>query len=515
MSNTVPEEIKLARRVSTPIIAVTTPDQAGMTRNIIDSYTDNAPSIVVWDSARGLSAGNQQGAELMSERGIDGEMMANPVFALKAVIDMPARTLCIIQNAQDHLESFAVRQAISNCRDVMKGKRMTLVLMTPSIDLPESLSHDVMVIHDPLPNEEEIQSILIETVEAAKAATAIKEPTDEEIAKAVSSMKGLSTFEVEQATALTLDQLATLDAASMFERRNQFVENVKGLSVDRFDKTYADIKGVERAKWFFERLFDGPEAPHVILRIDELDKKLGGVQGDQERQGATQGDELNILLETMEDEKWSGTIHYGHPGCTKTMLSRATGPTFDVQTLVLDLGGTRSKYVGESESNIREAMRTIKAIGGERVYVMATCNELDTLRPELKRRFTDGVFFFDLPTPEERDDLWKYYMKAYNIEACHGFDDDGWTGAEIRNACRLAYRLGITLEDAQKEIVPIWLSDRSSIQNRQSNAANTYKCSQFEGVYQQRVADDRDKGFFRHVPSRVFEGDDIPKERMN
>ena len=64
---TVPEEIKLARRVSTPLIAVSTPDQAGMTRSVIESFNGNAPPIFVWDSARGLSAGNEQGGEGMLE----------------------------------------------------------------------------------------------------------------------------------------------------------------------------------------------------------------------------------------------------------------------------------------------------------------------------------------------------------------------------------------------------------------------------------------------------------------
>ena len=503
---TVPEEIKLARRVSTPLIAVSTPDQAGMTRSVIESFNGNAPPIFVWDSARGLSAGNEQGGEVMLEKSIDGEMLAHPVAALKAVMDMPPRTLCLMLNAQDHLENATVRQAISNCRDVMKGNRMTLVLMVPSVSLPESLSHDVMVIDDPLPDEAQIEAIVHETVEAAKAATAIKTPKRKDVAQAVASMKGLSAFEVEQATALTLDQLSSLDSKAMFERRNAFVENVKGLSVDRFDRTFSDVQGVERVKWFCDRLFKGPEAPHLILRIDELDKKLGG-SGDHDRQGATQGDELNILLETMEDENWSGVILYGHPGCTKTMLSRATGPTFGVQTLVLDIGGTRSKYVGESEANIREAMRTVKAIGGDRVYVMATCNELDSLKPELKRRFTDGVFFFDLPTPEERDALWEMYMKQYGLEAPPEFDDTGWTGAEIRNACWLAHRLDIPLAAAQKEVVPRFVAGHNQIENRQANAANTYKCSQFEGLYKRRPYDTR-AGVVRSKKSRVFAPDE-------
>ena len=487
---TVPEAIKVARRVSTPLIAVTTPDQAGMTRSIVESFNGNAPAIVVWDLARGLCAGNEQGRDMMLEKQIDGEMLVHPAAAIKVVMGMPPRTLCMLQNAQDHLHDPMTRQAISNCRDRMKGEQMTLVMMAPSVSLPESLSHDVMVIDDPLPDETQIEAIVTDTVKAAQVATAVKTPKKKDVAAAVSAMKGLSAFEIEQATALTLDQLSRLDAQSMAEQRNAMIENVKGLSVDRFGKTYQDIRGIERAKWFMERLFRGPEAPNVILRIDELDKKLGGMQEHMERQGATQGDELNVLLETMEDEGWSGQIDYGQPGSGKTLLGRTTGPTFGVQTLALDLGGTRSKYVGESEANVREAMRTVKAIGGNRVYVMATCNELDSLKPELKRRFTDGVFFFDLPTGVEREQLWSLYREAYKIaptedEGGKGvpFNDEGWTGAEIRNCCWLAYRLSLSVSEASKEIIPIFKADPDSVERRRLRAHGSFKSAHEEGIY--------------------------------
>jgi hypothetical protein len=491
---TVSQEVKLARRVSTPLIAVATPDQAGVTREIIESFNGQAPAIVVWDSARGMTAGNEAARQAMIDGKLDGEMLTHPVANLRAVLEMPERTMCIMQNAQDHLTEPVVRQAVSNCRDVMKGNRMTLVMMVPSVNLPESLAHDVMVIDDPLPDDKQIEAIVAQTVEAASAAKTIKRPTKAVIRDAVSSMKGLSGFEIDQATALTLDQFDRLDPKAMFERRNSFIENVRGLSVDRFAKTYADIRGNERAKWFCERLFNGPEAPHVILRIDELDKKLGGGTEQLERGGATQGDELNVLLETMEDEGWSGQIDYGQPGSGKTMLTRTTGPTFGVQTLSLDIGGTRSKYVGESEANIREAMRTVKAIGGNRVYVMATCNELDSLKPELKRRFTDGVFFFDLPDEVEREAMWELYTKMFGLSAVQlrevphpsqsaDVDDDGWTGAEIRNACWLAYRLDIPLIEAAREIIPIAKADPESVSRRRLRAHNTFKSAAKAGIY--------------------------------
>ena len=143
-----------------------------------------------------------------------------------------------MQNAQDHLTEPVVRQAVSNCRDVMKGNRMTLVMMVPSVDLPESLAHDVMVIDDPLPDDSQIKAIVLQTVEAASSAKAIKNPTEDVVRDAVAAMKGLSGFEIDQATALTLDQFDSLDPKAMFERRNAFIEACQLIGATRHTRTF-------------------------------------------------------------------------------------------------------------------------------------------------------------------------------------------------------------------------------------------------------------------------------------
>ena len=38
-----------------------------------------------------------------------------------------------------------------------------------------------------------------------------------------------------------------------------------------------------------------------------------------------------------------------------------------------------------------------------------------SLPPELRRRFTLGTFFFDLPLREERKAIWDIYFKNWNL----------------------------------------------------------------------------------------------------
>jgi hypothetical protein len=77
-----------------------------------------------------------------------------------------------------------------------------------------------------------------------------------------------------------------------------------------------------------------------------------------------------------------------------------------------------------------------------------------TLSPELRRRFTLGTFFFDLPKGEERHAVWKISESRYGV-AGQRPDDDGWTGAEIKECCREAYRLRMPITESARHVVPV------------------------------------------------------------
>ena len=57
------------------------------------------------------------------------------------------------------------------------------------------------------------------------------------------------------------------------------------------------------------------------------------------------------------------------------------------------------------------------------------------------RRFTLGTFFFDLPDAVEREAIWKVYLakSQFSDAAREHPNDEGWTGAEIKECCRKAW----------------------------------------------------------------------------
>jgi SpoVK/Ycf46/Vps4 family AAA+-type ATPase len=147
--------------------------------------------------------------------------------------------------------------------------------------------------------------------------------------------------------------------------------------------------------------------------------------------------------------------------------------------LRLDVGSLFGSYIGQSEANMRKALKTAEALapcilwidelekslgtntggtdGGTTarvfgaflnwmqektnpVFVVATANDVTQLPPEMLRkgRF-DELFFVDLPSREARDEIFRIHLQLkgrdpnkYEVEEL-GMSSDQFSGAEIES----------------------------------------------------------------------------------
>lgn len=178
-----------------------------------------------------------------------------------------------------------------------------------------------------------------------------------------------------------------------------------------------------------------------------------------------------------------GILLLGVPGCGKSLTAKCIASEWKQPLLKLDIGKVFQAEVGSSENNIRQALATAEAIapcvlwideiekglstsGGERdggtnsrvfstiltwmqerkkpVFVVATANKIESLAPELLRkgRF-DEIFFIDLPTPEERYNIFKIHLSKFHQNSIKNLDalvekTKGFNGAEIEETVKEA-----------------------------------------------------------------------------
>jgi hypothetical protein len=467
---------KAARRVATPLIAVRTPDPAATIDAIVS--TSNGSPMISWDIIRGLRGVSKNDATVSALANILGErdpsFFANPAEALTAIVGLPAKAIVFMLNAHRFLSNEAVAQAVWNLRDIFKGNGSTLVMLCPSITLPAELSQDVLVLDEPLPTTDELRTIITDTLKQAKLDA--PEPT---IVKAIDATCGLAAFPAEQATAMSCSKEG-LDTNALWERKRQQIEQTPGLSVWRGGQTFDSIGGNDNAKKFFRQVLAGEQPPRAIVFIDEIEKAMSGSAGDTS--GVSQ-EMLGTLLTYMQDKGATGVIAVGPPGAGKSEIAKAAGNTGNIPTIAFDLSGMKGSLVGESGANLRNALKVVEAVSQGRTLFIATCNSIGSLPPELRRRFSFGTFFFDLPDAEERAAIWSIYLDKFGIKKQEKPDDAGWTGAEIKMCCDLAYRLKTTLKDAAAFIVPVSRSAADQIEKLRTQANGRFISASKPGVY--------------------------------
>ena len=181
-----------------------------------------------------------------------------------------------------------------------------------------------------------------------------------------------------------------------------------------------------------------------------------------------------IFKHLREAEKYKislpkGILIIGMPGCGKSMIAKAVASEFGVSLLRLDISRLMGQYVGQSEANLRKALRTAEAAhpcvlwideiekafagssgrGGDDmlvmrlmghfltwmqeretpVYIVATAN--DVMRPEFMRkgRF-DDVYFVNFPNKEERKEIFRIKVSNYEKQK-DVFDTSDIKGKEL------------------------------------------------------------------------------------
>lgn len=482
-------EFTRAFRCSTPLVAVETPDPAAAISAIVsavESLATNPTGVfcVAWDIAGGLrcvvsnptvaKACEAKMRSAMFTDGIDATR-GNPLAMLDAANKVPANGVIFFQLADAFLHDPAVMQGVWNLRDLYASTGRCLVLLGSTFRLPASLKHDVHLLDDPLPGPEAIAAIIKQTTKDAKVKV-----TPEEVSDAAAALQGLSAFSAGQVLAIScLDN--KLDKPHLWERKRRAIEQTPGLSVWRGGESFDGIGGVANVKSFLSRVIAGPKKPEAVVFIDEIEKALAGSGSGGDSSGVSQG-LLQQLLTYMQDQAATGCIFIGPPGTCKSMVAKAAGHEAGCDTICLDMGGMKGSLVGESEQRMREALKVISAHSNGKSLWIATCNSIGALPPELRRRFTFGTFFFDLPDADERRAIWDIYAAKYKTKGPRP-EDEGWTGAEIRQCCDVAAALASPLTEAAQYVVPVSVSARDQIEALRTQASGRFLSASHPGTY--------------------------------
>lgn len=458
------EAIKQCRRTATPLVAITSTDPAVTRRKVLgavsDGTADKPAGKLTWDPAAGIAAATDAGKAVLTELEISpGQLKAAPEF-LQRVLAMPPRTLIVAVGLAQYAaqqadkDRFVVNQLLFNLRDALKVKACTLVLIDPAHRFDAIVQRDVWMLDDPPPTPDELG----ELAKLVFSKTVQREPEPAEVERAIAATRGLPASLSEQALYMAMRREG-LDFDDLWERKRVMIGQAPGLSVYRGKETFSDVAGYAQVKKWARLILQSPELkPNLVVFLDEAEKAMAGAtSGSGDNTGAAQGI-LQSFLTEMQDRRYHGGMFLGPPGSGKSAIAKALGNEAGCPTIIWDVNGMKSSGLGDTEAATRQAFATILAASGGRAFFVATCNRIETLPPEFRRRFKRGVFYFDLPTADERAAIWEHYLARFGLVQPlpgDGPNDAGWTGAEIEACCENAAYLRIPLKEAAQFIVPV------------------------------------------------------------
>ena len=499
-----PCALRPLRKRGVPLVAIETPDPAATQNNAVDSLANDETPAFSWDIVRGMRALNECGVttleKLLGDK--DPLILANATEALNVMAEnTPAKALFFFHNAhllmsQNGQPVLTSIQAIWNCRDKFAKKGATLVLLAPIFIIPPELSRDVVVLTEDLPSRDELARVVDDMCESAE----LEAPKDEERKGVIDTLTGLSKFEAEQTIALSFTK-SGIDRQELWKRKVRAIEQTQGLTVYRGKEKLADVAGNRNAIRLMSDTLRGKLDCTCIVFADELDKGMAAAGTDTS--GTTQ-DQNKALLSYLQDYDAIAALFLGPPGTGKTLLAKALSGEFNKPLIMLDLGALKGSLVGQSEQNMRQALRVIHAISEGKALWIGACNRDAGLPPELRRRFSYQLLYFDLPNRDEKDAAWNVHTQRLMFRGqtvClredqtdrSAVNDDGWTGAEIRNCALKAYAMDIPLKDAARTIVPISKSAGDLVTALRRSANGRYVSASQDGIYTYREQSEADE----------------------
>ena len=327
----------------------------------------------------------------------------------------------LIKNAEEEMKdakNIAYIKKIAETRYSSPDYNFTIIVVNEAETVPKELEKFTSILDIPNMSKDEIEKYILKFSKDNNIKV-----DEKDIGEVAISLKGLTKLEIDHVLNMIIESKNNISISGrdiIIKEKGQIIKKSSILEIIDFKEKIEDIGGLEGLKEWLK------SKAQIFRRLDEA-KKFG--------------------VDTPK-----GVLLVGMPGCGKSLAAKASARLFNVPLLRLDIGRLLGKYVGESEHNMRVALKTAESIspcilwideiekafaginqdGGasditkrlfgqfltwlqekeNTVFVVATANDITAFPPEFLRkgRF-DEVFFIDLPNEEEREKIFKIHLE--------------------------------------------------------------------------------------------------------
>jgi SpoVK/Ycf46/Vps4 family AAA+-type ATPase len=402
--------------------------------------TRERKKLVAWSYARGARGDGVRA----------GHAQRNPIAMLEAIAGLPDGTLVVLLDFHPYLTDPGVVRQLKELGHELESSTKSVILVSPTLRLPVELQKEVVVIDFALPDAALLASTL-RAISGSLPPDAIAELTTEDREQLVRGAQGLTVREFANVLAKALVTTGRIDRATIdlvnVEKR-QIIRKSGILDFYPVSESLGSIGGldvlkswlVQRGQAFTDRAREfGLPFPRGILIV--------GVQGcGKSLTAKAVADAWRLPLLRLD----MGRLFAGTVGSSEEHVRQAIALAESIAPAVLWIDELEKGLAGLASSNTSDGGTTARVIGTfltwmqekhKPIFVIATCNDISALPPELLRkgRF-DEIFFVDLPTHVERRAIFEIHIRRRGRDpGDHDLDalaaaTRGYSGAEIEEA---------------------------------------------------------------------------------
>lgn len=379
----------------------------------------------------------------------EGDSLQDPEAALTAIKRTTCKGVFVLCDFHPFLNNDHPRLVRLLKDIVLQYERVnrTIVLLSHALEPPPELRRHCACFALSVPGEEQILSIIREEAQAWSTQNNNQRvKTDKQtLDKIVANLRGLSQSDVRRLA--------------------------RGLIFDDGAISEDDLPEINRGKF---QLMD----MHGVLSYEYNTEQFSNVGGLHHLKQWLEQRQNAFLAADGTSDIPKGILLLGVQGSGKSLAAKSVAGLWGLPLLRLDFGALYNKFYGESEKNLREALKLAELMSpcvmwfdeiekgianqghddgtsqrvlgalltwmAERtkpVFVVATSNNISRLPPELIRKGRlDEIFFVDLPDVATREDIFTIHLRRRKhdpgqfavsqlAEAAEGF-----SGAEIEQA---------------------------------------------------------------------------------
>lgn len=468
--------------------------ESNLSKNPKDSTKETGRLFVTWDLADGFRQQFPNGtftAEGPSPPANDANA------ALKAIEKHGTAGVFLLKDFHEFWDNPLVKRKLRNLaqdlnqakdgKEAVTGK--CIIITSPGKKIPDELKDDLGVLDLPMPREAELNEVLKNLEDSAKVEFNLDEEQRRRLLQAALGLTSQHALRVlTKAAVVSKKRIDESHIKLITEEKRQVIRQSEALEFFPATETVDDIGGLEQLKEW--------------LRT---------------RQNAFSDEAREYELPPPK-----GLALIGIPGTGKSLTAKAIGAIWRLPLLKMDVGALFGGIVGESEERTRRALAVAETVapcilwidelekafaqggldGGTSsrvfgsiltwmqdktapVFIVATANNVSALPPEMLRkgRF-DEVFFLDLPTEEEREQIFRVQLQkrkrplqAYETDVL-AKASELFVGAEIENAILDAMwaafdddQRAMTTEDivnSLKKFIPLSRSQKEAVASLRS-----------------------------------------------